>query len=54
MMNQLNYHQSACSIIINSLTTRDEIAKFAYSVDLDEVAHNEPPRLDQHCLPSSL
>ena len=26
--------------------------KFANSVDLDEVAHNEPPHLDLPCLPS--
>ena len=31
-----------------------QIAEFAISVDLDEVAHNEPPHLDLHCLPSSL
>ena len=31
-----------------------KIAEFANSVDLDEVAHNEPPHLDVHCLPSSL
>ena len=37
----------------NSLTTSDEKAEFANSVDLDEVAHNEPPHLDLHCLPSS-
>ena len=30
------------------------MAEFANSVDLDEVAHNEPPHLDLHCLPSSL
>ena len=29
-----------------------KIAEFANSVDLDEVAHDEPPRLDLHCLPS--
>ena len=29
-------------------------AEFANSVDLDEVAHNEPPHLDLYCLPSSL
>ena len=39
----------------NSLNTRDEkIAEFANSIDLDEVAHDEPPHLDLHCLPSSL
>ena len=31
-----------------------EIAEFANSVDLVEVAHHEPPHLDLHCLPSSL
>ena len=29
-------------------------SSFANSVDLDEVAHNEPPHQDPHCLPSSL
>ena len=28
--------------------------KIANSFDLDEVAHNEPPHLDLHCLSSSL
>ena len=28
--------------------------EFANSVDQDEVAHNELPHLDLHCLPSSL
>ena len=31
-----------------------KIAEFANSVDPDEVALNEPPHLDLHCLPSSL
>ena len=31
-----------------------KIAEFADSVDLDEMAHHEPPHLDLHCLPSSL
>ena len=31
-----------------------QLAEFANSVDLDEVAHDEPPHLDLHCLPSSL
>ena len=35
-------------------TTETNIAEFANSVDLDEVAHNEPPHQDLHCLPSSL
>ena len=40
----------------NSLLKLQEtkIAEFANSVDLDEVAHNEPPHQDQQCLPSSL
>ena len=28
-----------------------KIEEFAKKVDLDEVAHNEPPHLDLHCLP---
>ena len=39
---------------LNSLSTREKIGEFAYSVDLGEVAHNEPPHPDQHCLPSRL
>ena len=31
-----------------------KIAEFAYSLNLDEVAHPEPPHLDLHCLPSSV
>ena len=31
-----------------------KVAEFANSVDLDEVAHHEPPHLDLYCLPSSL
>ena len=31
-----------------------KILEFANSVDPDEVAHNEPPHLGLHCLPSSL
>ena len=30
------------------------MAEFANSVDLDEVAQNEAPHLDIHCLPSCL
>ena len=29
-------------------------ADFANSIDPDEVAHNEPPHLDLHCLQLSL
>ena len=29
-------------------------AEFANSVDLDEVAQNEPPHQDLHCLPSNI
>ena len=30
------------------------MAEFANRIDLDEVAHYEPPHLDLHCVPSSL
>ena len=29
-----------------------QTAEFANSIDLDEVAHDEPPHLDLYCLPS--
>ena len=33
---------------------KTKIAEFANSINFDEVAHNEPPHLDLHCLPSCL
>ena len=44
-------------LILKSLTLsvpEMKIVEFANSVDLDEVAHNEPPHLDLHYLPSCL
>ena len=41
------------SIYFNSLVPDTKLAEFANSVDFNEVAHNEPPHLDPHCLPSS-
>ena len=35
-----------------TLYQRQKKVELANSVDLDEVAHNEPPHLDLHCLPS--
>ena len=51
--------QNTCNIavlvyFVNSLRTEMKIAEFPNSVDLDEVAHDEPPHLDLHCFPSSL
>ena len=42
-----------CKTKINSLK-RQKIAEFANSIDLDEVAHIEPPHLDLLCLPPRL
>ena len=40
---------------VNSLRIRDKKrTESANSVDLDEVAHHEPPHLDLHCMPSCL
>ena len=58
--NNLNYAILQCwsiwvfNFLLTLLSTRDEIAEFANSVDLEEVVHNEPPHLDLHCLPSRL
>ena len=35
------------------LVSETKITEFANRVDLDEVAHHEPPHLDLHCLSSS-
>ena len=43
-----------CVCSINTLSTKDEKSLFAISIDPDEVAHNEPPHLGLHCLPSRL
>ena len=38
---------------LNLSVPETKIAEFANSIDLDEVAHYEPPLQDQHCLPFS-
>ena len=40
--------------LLNSLSVKDENSCICKHIDLDEVAHNEPPHLDLHCLPTSL
>ena len=47
----VNYNDS---VVLTLSVPETKIAKFANSVHLDEVAHNEPPHLDLCCLPSSL
>ena len=37
-----------------ALIPETKIAEFANSVDLDEVAHNEPTHLNLNCFPFSL
>ena len=45
---------SQLGISLTLLVPETKIAEFANSVDLDEVAHYEPPYLDLHCLSSNL
>ena len=42
-----------CGVLILKVP-RTKIVDFSNNVDPDEVAHNEPPHLDLHCLSSSL
>ena len=42
------------SILFKSLMLETNIVKLVNCVDPDEVAHNDPPHLDLHCLSSSL
>ena len=44
----------SCDLSSDLQVPEKKIAKFANSIVIDEVAHNEPPHLDLHCLPSSL
>ena len=37
---------------INPQSAKTKTVEFANNVDPDEMAHNEPPHLDLHCLPS--
>ena len=53
-MNDYKHVKDVWADSLNFLSTRDEIAEFANSLDLVEVAHNEPPHLDLHCLPTGL
>ena len=48
----VNCETANCNLTLQLPETH--IADFANSVDLDEVAHFEPPHLDLHYLPSSL
>ena len=41
-------------IVLTLQVPEVKITDFANSVDVDEVAHHEPPHPDLHCLPSSL
>ena len=41
-------------VLLTLKLTETQIAAFANSVALDEVAHDEPPHLDLHCLSSNL
>ena len=53
----LSDDSSCCFCLLSLLTLsgpETKIAEFANNVDLDEVAHNEPPHLDLHCLSSIL
>ena len=41
-------------ILLTLLLPETKIAEFVNSINLNEVAHNEPSHLDLHCLPSSI
>ena len=43
-----------CYIPLTLKVPETKIAEFENSVDLDEVAHNEPPHPDLHCSPIAL
>ena len=45
-------HAGQNASTINPLRANTNTVEFANSVDPNEVAHNEPPHQDIHCLPS--
>ena len=45
---------SESSQVLTLKLRETKIAEFANCIDLDEVAHNEPPNTDLPCLPSCL
>ena len=52
---QLKYHNTIYYEVHEPLTLyvpESKMAEFANSVDLDQVAHNEQPHQDLHCLSS--
>ena len=42
------------SLLLTIKVPETKIVELVNSVNLEEVAHDEPPHLDLHCLPSSL
>ena len=48
------YFSKHAVLPLSLLVPEMKIAEFANGVDPGEVAHNEPPHLDLHCLSSSL
>ena len=48
------YLSTLTNLVLTPELPEAKIVEFAKSVDLDEVAHHEPPHLDLHCSPSSL
>ena len=51
---KVNQGSSSEQTLLTLSVPETKIAEFANSVDLDEVAHNEPPHPDLHCLLSNL
>ena len=51
---QQNFNKAGISKPLTLYLPEMKIAEFANSVDLDEVAHDEPPHLHLHSLPSTL
>ena len=47
----IKYSSTQVSKDLTLTVPETKTAEFANSIDVDEVAHHEPPHLDLHCLP---
>ena len=50
----LTYESGALPTALHRPASETKITEFANSIDLDEMAHNEPPHLNLHSLPSRI
>ena len=51
MSRHVRIYADCNSSVVTFYDINPKVVDFANSIDPDEVAHDEPPHLDLHCLP---